>query len=291
MTFTSASEVVKSVKELCSLPDVYLQLHKLMQSPHFAPEDLVQIIGRDPALSARLLRIVNSPIYGFQSQIDTLARAIIVVGLDDLQHLVLATTVMDRFAALPVEWVDMTAFWIRSVHCAITCKLLATGCAALHTDRLFLAGLLHDIGSLVLYQTMPDEALRVLRAINHDRRLLIGIEQTLLGFTHAEVGKEMLKSWGLPESLYSIVGDYPAPSMAQQHKLDAYILNLACRLVDNLAVGVSAAEAADQLDDQTAAMIRLSREQIINIMAQAEEDFLQIFEALGPDAQGKSTPN
>jgi len=293
MLFASAREVVRSVKDLCSLPDIYLQLQKLLQDPHAVLDDIARVISQDPALSARLLRIVNSPVYGFQSHIETLPRAIIVVGLEDLQHLVLATTVMDRFDSLPAEWVDMTAFWMRSVHCALVCKRLANSSAALHADRLFLAGLLHDVGSLALYQTMPDQALRVLRATNHDRRLLIGIEQTLIGFTHAEVGRELLKSWGLPESLYNVVGDYPEPSMAQSHKLDAYILNLACRLVDNQALGISATDTADALDQATRDSIRLNREQIADIMEQTEIDFLQIFDVFtaGNANQGKSKPN
>lgn len=211
MAFSTAIELVNSVKALYSLPDIYFQLQQVIHDPRFTLQDVAHVIGRDPGLSARLLRIVNSPVYGFQARIDTLARAISIVGLDDLQHLVLATSVVDRFASIPVAWVDMTAYWLRSVRCALLCKLLTEHILALHAERLFVAGLLHDIGSLVLYQVMPEQALRVLRSIDNDRRLLAGFEQAIIGFTHAAIGKELLKQWGLPESLYAIIGNHLQP--------------------------------------------------------------------------------
>lgn len=294
MEFTTAEAVVKGVKNLYSLPDIYFQLNEMIRDPRFSLDDIGKVIGKDPALSARLLRVVNSPYYGFQSRIDTITRAITVVGVDDLYNLVVATCVVDRFAKIPTDLIDMTSFWMRSVHCGLLARLLAKNSAVLHAERLFLAGLLREVGALVLYQKMPEQALRVLLAIDHDRRLLPAFEQKIIGFTHAEVGRELLKSWGLPESLYEVIGHYLDPDVIQVHRLDAHILNLAGRLVDDSERGRAAEDTLLEIGEQTLGIIRLTREQIVLIVEQAAADFFQVFELLAPEKKfrtGIAKPN
>lgn len=282
MKSAAIEQLIAGSTELFSLPDIYFQLSEMIRDSRYSLADIGKVIAKDPALSARLLRVVNSPFYGFQARIDTISRAVTVIGIDDLCNLVLATTVVDRFAQIPDELIDMTSFWMRSMHCAVIARLLAKSGAVLHTERLFLAGLLHDIGSLVLSQKMPEQYLRVLLAANHDRRALAGFEQELIGFTHADVGRELLKTWGLPESLYETIGCYLDPADAQVHKLDAHLLHMAARLADcgQLADGIESTVAA--FSNQSLALVRLSREQIVSIMELAEEAFLQMFELLGP---------
>ena len=294
MSYANAAELVKDAKELFSMPDIYFQLNQMIRDQRFSLEDIGKVIAKDPALSARLLRIVNSALYGFQSRIDTIPRAIAVVGLDDLFNLVVATCVVDRFSRIPVELIDMTDFWMRSVHCAVVCKLLAKNSAVLHAERLFLVGLLHDIGSLVMYQKMPEQAFRVLLAIDHDRQLLTGFEQEIIGFNHAEVGRELLKLWALPESVYEVVGCYREPEKALTHKLDTHILNLANRLIENSELGKAAEDTLLEVSDQALAIVRLSREQIVLVMEQAAADFFEVFEMLAPNKKfghGIAAPN
>lgn len=294
MEYKSADELVKDVRTLFSLPDIYFQLNQMIEDQRFSLDDIGQVIAKDPALAARLLRVVNSSMYGFQSRIDTIPRAIVVVGIDDLYNLIVATCVVDRFAGVNSDLVDMVDFWTHSVHCAVLCRLLAKSSAVLHSDRLFLAGLLHDIGSLVIYQKMPVQAEQVLLAVNHDRRLLSGVEQEIIGFTHADVGRALLKLWSLPESLYEVVGCYRDPELAQAHKLDAHILNLATRLLENAQQGIPAEQTLAEMDDQELMLVRLSREQIVLIAEQAVADFFDVFEMLSPGKsfnQGRAMPN
>jgi len=283
MTFKNAQEVVVEAKDLFSLPDIYFQLNEMIHDPQCSLADIGNLIAKDPALSARLLRIVNSSYYGFQSKIDTISRAIVVVGIDDLYNLVVATCVVDRFAKIPTDLVDMTMFWLRSVHCGVVNKLLAKNCGVLNLERLFLAGLLHDIGSLVIYQLMPEQAAKVLLAIRHDRRLLVGIEQQVLGFTHADVGSELMRLWGLPESLYEVVACYRDPGLAVVHKFDANLLCLASRLVDDKEFGRPVEQTLVEIADQDLEYLRLNRRQIEQIMEQAEHEFHDVFEQLLPN--------
>lgn len=266
---------------LFSLPDIYFQLNEMIRDSRHSPAEIGAVIARDPALSARLLRVVNSPFYGFQARIDTLSRAITVIGVDDLYGLVVATCIADRFRQIPCELVDMAGFWRRSIHCAVLVRALAKRCAVLHAERLFIAGLLHDIGSLLLYHRLPEPSRQALLAANGDRRLIPGLEQNLMGFTHAEVGRELLKNWGLPESLYETVGCYLEPEQALLHKLDAHLLYMACRLADSKTPDERAHTAAG-FSKQSLTLARIGREQILEIADQVERELPQMLDLLSP---------
>lgn len=294
MRFANPEAVVMDAKELFSLPDIYFQLNEMIRDPRFSVADIGSVIAKDPSLSVRLLKLVNSSFYGFQSKVDTISRAISIVGLDDLYHLVISTCVVDSFAKISNDLVDMTDFWLRSVHCGVVAKLLGNQCPALNAERLFLVGLLHDIGSLVIYQKMPELAVQVLQAIGHDRRLLDKTEQDLLGFTHAQVGKELLCSWGLPGSLYEVVAFYRQPDMAVNYKADVLILNLASRLVDDREFGRPIEHTLLEIADQALALLHLKRNQIAVVIEQADIEYLQVFEQLmfsNHPAYGITKPN
>ncbi|WFP52075.1 HDOD domain-containing protein [Methylomonas sp. EFPC3] len=281
MKVAAIRQLVADATNLFSLPDIYFQLNEMIRDSRYSPADIGAVIAKDPVLAARLLRVVNSPFYGFQARIDTLSRAITVIGVDDLYSLVVATCIADRFRQIPGELVDMASFWRRSIHCAILVRALAKRCAVLHAERLFIAGLLHDIGSLLLYHRLAEPSRQALLAANGDRRLVPGLEQALLGFTHAEVGRELLKNWGLPESLYETVGCYLEPEQALLHKLDAHLLHIACRLADCKSAAERQATAAG-FAKQTLILVRISREQILEIADQVDQDLAQMLDLFSP---------
>ncbi len=282
MAELSSQLLIKDSLELFSLPDIYFQISEMIEDPRFTAKDMGQVISKDPGLSARLLKVVNSSFYGFESRIDTISRAITIVGINDLRSLVIATSVIDEFTRIPGELIDMTDFWLRSVHCGVVARLLAKACSVLHSERLFLAGLLHDIGSLVMYYKLPEKSLEVLLAADYDRRLVAGLEQEIIGFTHASVGAELIKSWGLPESLYDSIGCYLNPEVSLTHKLDAYLLNLSTSLVNMKQQGTCIDEVLQEFTDEALSILRLDKERIVEIMLKADEEFSHVFELMAP---------
>jgi len=285
MDQASSHSLIAGAVELFSLPDIYFQVSEMISDPRFSIEDIGQVIVKDPALSARLLKLVNSPFYGFQAKIDTISRAIIVVGIDDLKNLLLATSVIDTFNKIPCELVDMTAFWMSSVHCGVTARLLAKESSVLHCERLFLAGLLHNIGSLIFYHKMPETSLKVLLAAANDKNLIGGLEQEIIGFNHADLGGELIKSWGLPESLYETISCYLTPEVAQAYKLDAFLLSLSVYLMNALEQGILPEDVIVTLNLGRFSLIRLQKDQILAVVEQAETEFSLVFELMAPDKE------
>jgi len=275
--------LIQDSLEVFSLPDIYFQISEMINDPRYTADDMGKVIAKDPGLSVRLLKIVNSSFYGFQARIDTISRAITIVGIEDLKSLVLATSVIDKFNNIPVELVDMTDFWLNSVHCGLIAKLLAKESAVLHSERLFLAGLLHGLGSLVMYSKIPDKASEVLLAADYDRRLVGGLEHEIIGFTHADVGAELIKSWGLPESLYEAIGCYLNPEESLVYKLDAYLLCLASRLTSLAQQDETIESVLAEFSEQALLIMRLDSVSVTRMMEMVDAELSQVFELMAPN--------
>ncbi len=282
MQVITPQSLVENTLELCSLPDIYFQIREMISDPRFSMEDMGQVISKDPALSLRLLKVVNSSFYGFSARIDTVSRAISIVGINDLQNLILATAVVDSFSNIPSDLVDMTAFWMRSISCGVIARLLAKKSAILHSERLFLTGLLHDIGSLVLYAKLPSQSLEVLLTAANNRYLVADIEQEIIGFTHADIGSELIKAWGLPDSLAEAIRYYLNPEMALTYKLDTHLLFLAARLSDSAEQNKSVADILAEVPEETLIITRLNEQLITEVMQCANTEFSQTFELMAP---------
>jgi HD-like signal output (HDOD) protein len=268
MSLTPDALINKST-ELVSPPNTYLQLMDLLNDPDSSIDDISAVINTDPALTTRLLKIVNSPFYGFPSQINTISRAITIVGTRELIQLVLATTVIERFNGIPDDLIDMTMFWKHSLASAVTAKLLAKQAGQRSTERFFIAGLLQNIGSLVLYQSMPEIAREAINSAEFGNELLHMAEQRLLGFDHTHIGQALVQKWRLPESLEKVVRFHHTPSEADKHELDVAIVHIADILVTAVPFGHSGDQHVPPLDTKAWDLINLNVDDIPDLLETA----------------------
>ncbi len=208
MASLSPEDLIRQNVELASLPEIIVRLNQAVDDPFSTAKDISDIISEDPSLTARLLRIVNSPFYGFPSQIDTVSLAVTIVGTQQLRLLALASSTIRQFANLPNQFVTMETFWRHSFSVAVVARTIASLAKQPDTEQYFIAGLLHDLGSLIIYSTIPTLATE---AITHARRkdspLYVG-ERAVLGFDHAMVGAALLRHWNLPEPLIEAVAHH-----------------------------------------------------------------------------------
>ena len=226
--YPSKEELIKNAGTLMSFPDVCLQVNTMIDDPSCSASSIGEVLSRDSALTARLLKIVNSPFYGFSSRIDTVSRAISVIGLRELQMLVTTAAAVEAFSKISTRLIDMETFWRHSVFCAVIAKIIAEHCNVLHSERLFISGLLHDIGSLVLYQSLPEQVESILENIcAHRERSQHEIEHELLGYNHAELGAALLRKWQLPDSICEAVEFHHETEKSQRFAIETSIVGLA----------------------------------------------------------------
>ncbi|MBK6289584.1 MAG: HDOD domain-containing protein [Gammaproteobacteria bacterium] len=228
---TTAHALVADIRELVSLPEAYLHIQGLMRDPHSSVEDFTRAVQNDPGLVARVLQVANSAFFGLSRKVETISLAINLMGISRLHDLVLATSVISTFNGLRVTEMDMTRFWRRSIHTGILARMLAEECGIFDSERLFVSGLLHDIGHLVMYLRIPQQALAAMVQSREQSRPLRAIEKELLGFDYCEVGAALMQAWRFPESLQEICRLHADPGSARQFPRETALVNLAQHVV------------------------------------------------------------
>jgi putative nucleotidyltransferase with HDIG domain len=201
------AELVKGVGGLVTLPDVFIRINQLVEDPNSSATDIAKVVGQDPSFTVRLLRVANSSFYGFSSTIDTVSKAVTVIGTSQIRSLALATSVASSFDGLPNTLVSMEHFWRHSLYCALVARNLAKRARRCDPDAVFTAALLHDIGELVIFNRMPQQAKDALLLVldSADELPVYQAEQQIMGFDHAEVGGELARQWKLPPMLEECV--------------------------------------------------------------------------------------
>lgn len=237
-TGLTAKELVTGSIRLVSLPEVCIRVNEMLDEPAVTAADLGKVISQDTSLTARLLKIVNSSYYGFQARVETVSRAVTVVGLRELRGLVIAASAVETFSNVPDEILNKVRFWRHSLYCGVIARLLAEKCNVLHSERLFVAGLLHDIGKLVIAQRLPLETKNVVQQSESEGRLGLEVEQEILGFDHAEVGGELMKAWNMPDTLFESVAYHHHPNNAEAGVMETCLIHIANIFTDEAEQGL-----------------------------------------------------
>ncbi len=270
MSLTAQALVNKSL-ELVSPPNTYTQLNELMNDANSTTDDISNVINTDPSLATRLLKVVNSPFYSFPSQIDTISRAITIIGTRELTQLVLATSVINAFKGIPSVLINMDEYWEHSLACAIAARSLAQHCGHRAVEQYFIAGLLHNIGSLVLYQTVPELAKEAINSAQFGHEIIYKAEQRVIGFDHTDVGQALVQSWRLPSSLEQVVRYHHNPSLAEEFQVEVAIVHIADIMVSAAEFGHSGDNHVPPLDASAWDLLGLDVDVIPEILQQTAE--------------------
>ncbi len=281
---TTPATLVSGIDRLVSLPEVSIRINHLLSSSDYTSSSLAQVIAHDADISARLLRLVNSSFYGMPSRIDTIQRAVTIAGANEVRNLVMATTAIRTFTGIPSELVDMTLFWRHAVTTGVLAQAISEQGNTLHTERLFVAGMLHDLGRLVLYLTMPEKCRDVLYVTGGDEWILADTERELIGFSHTDVGAELFKSWGLPEGLQTVAMHHHQPKQAKDHPHDVAIVHIALAIARGHLAGFSLEEMLWAIEPAAWEITGLSPATLapqLPEMLQKAEEAISIFTQVG----------
>ena len=217
--------------KLFSLPQTLAEVLRVVSDESSGADDLAKVLSKDPALTTRVLRVVNSPFYGMSRKVGTVSQAVVTIGMRQVTALALSTSVYsmtDRWQAS----FDRVRFWRHSLETAIASRTLAVKCGHRQSEEMFVAGLLHDIGLLVLDRSFPDQYRRLWQK-SLDHGSTVDLEEEMWGTNHARVGQFLLEQWRLPETICEAVGHHHSvfPSGANNPEFKpSQIVNLANRI-------------------------------------------------------------
>lgn len=223
----SLDDFLEQKIDLLSLPQIVGQLQEVLNAPKASADDIAKIISNDIQLTASLLRLVNSPMYAPMHTIETVPRAVAVIGIRQLSSLAMGTTLInDMSTRLQEEGLEQ--FWQHSIACAVIAKRFAEQASLSEPERYFVDGLLHDIGRLFLLGAYPEESQKIRRVAAERGTTLHSVEVEVFGFGHAEVGHRILEKWKLSPATTDAVGFHHTPEkLSEAPHDDHHIIHLA----------------------------------------------------------------
>jgi putative nucleotidyltransferase with HDIG domain len=277
----SLDDLLSDVTSVPSLPLLYTRLDETINHPRSSIADIAKILSEDQGLAARVLKLSNSPLFGYFSKIDTITQAVTIIGIQQVRDLALAISVMGLFEGLPEDLITMELFWRHSIGSALAARALATSQREANLERFFVAGILHDIGRLVLFTKLPDLCREMIETARTEQRCLYEIERLRLGYDHADVGGALLRRWKLPQRVAEPVEFHHRCTQAGQFPRESAILHCADFLTHALEFGGSGDASVPPLIVAGWERLAISPFQLRSIINQIETQLDDISRTLG----------
>jgi len=265
--------VLATPSSLGSYGPLMHEIERALASPQCSLGMIADVIEKDIDLTARLLRFSNSAYCGFSTRLSTVTEAIGLIGIQQVQDLLTASSVIERFSGVSNEFVSVKSFWQHSLATGIAGRLIAMERRLPRPDRLFVSGLLHDIGRLVLILQAPKHAQKIFELYKKERILLREAEVRVLGYDHQNVAEALLKSWKYPMSLVLAVGNHHNPSGCEAARVEAAVVHLSDHLVNAMRVGSSGERFVPPLNPQAWATLGIKPDALAMIVRGIDEQF------------------
>ena len=193
-------EIIKGLEKLPTLPGIAMKILELVRSEDTNLKEIADVFSTDPPLSAKVLKLINSPFYGVRTQVTSVPHAVNLLGLNTVKNLALSFSLLRDYPKVNKEDFDYTSFWKQSLIGAVSCKLIAEKVIPSFAEDAFFLGLIHNIGILALIRCMPQQYSLVLKEKDRTLCSYHEAENQILGFNHMEIGGSLIRTWGLPET-------------------------------------------------------------------------------------------
>jgi len=222
------------VDSLPTLPQMYQQICEMADDPATTVADFGALISEDPALTGKLLKLVNSALYSFPRRVSSITRAVVILGFNAVKQLSLSISIVKMFKPVESSGFDLISFWEHSVATAVLGKAIGQRIGMEAVEEIFVGGLLHDIGKLVAHEHFLEAYTEALDSIPERHRYLLEAEVEALGVDHTWIGRMIAERWKLPDNLVDMIRYHHRPEVAKHSVKAAAILQLA----DALAIGI-----------------------------------------------------
>lgn len=269
-------EAMSVIGDIATLPEVTVKIIALVEDPRSTARDLHKVIKTDPALSARLLKVVNSAFYGLPGQVATVDRAIVLLGLATVKNIAIAASIGRLFTGERISD-SFTAkdIWRHSVAVGVLTRQMHRH---LHShqpeaDEAFLAGLIHDLGLLVIRQAFPQQLADIIDRCAKEGRGFCEIEEQILGANHQSFGQALAAKWKFPQRLRTVLGYHHSPELlAPEHQAMCRLIGIADTVACEDKLGFPLTAAGQTVTPESLAAIDLSPDVLAEFRAALPEN-------------------
>ncbi|MEM9753521.1 MAG: HDOD domain-containing protein [Planctomycetota bacterium] len=278
----NVQSAIREISHIATLPEVTLKIIKLVEDPNSTAQDLNKVITNDPALGARILKVVNSAFYGLPGQIGSINRAIVLLGLNAVKNIAIAASLAKLFRGGKVcSCFDAKELWTHSIASATATKMLAEKAGLGLPDEAFLAGLIHDIGLMVEMQARRAEFVEAIETSHSQGRSLREVEAELIGATHEQFGQALCKLWKFPVSFQNVAGYHHRPlELPEDCRALPSLVHLADVLTKQLEMGYTGDVEEAEIDQEIKEALKLTQqdfEEVLATLPQAIEEAGSVF--------------
>lgn len=270
-----SEQIVKSaiqeISHIATLPEVTLKIIRLVEDPDSTAQDLNRIISNDPALGARILKVVNSAFYGLPGQIGSINRAIVLLGLNAVKNIAIAASLAKLFRGGKIcPAFNARDLWTHSIAVATGTRLLATRIDLGLPDEAFLAGLIHDIGVMVEVQARRTQFVDTMEKLEADKELTMRqAEADIIGANHEQFGAGLCQMWKFPASFVYVTGYHHDPMiLADDHRTLACLVHLADVMAARKEMGFSRSVERNEYDPQVLQFLDLAPNHLEEVEAE-----------------------
>lgn len=265
-------EIVNGVNSLPSLPGVALQVIRITDDPYSTVRELNEAILQDQTITAQVLRLSNSAYYGYPRRIATVSEAIGILGFTTIRDLVMAASVHNILSREVKGYQIATGdIWRHSITCAMTSRAIARRVRYPEADRTFIAGLMHDIGKVVLNIYVADAYNEIIRRMKEERLPFAAVEEEVLGFTHAAVGARVAERWNLHPDHVEAIACHHTPLDAKQNPKLAAIVHIADAVCMTMGIGLGGDGLYYPFVGEVLGIFGLSEQDMERIMSELAE--------------------
>lgn len=266
--------------KLATLPPIYYKTLEAVHDTSKSMADIADIVSTDPTLSAKILQLVNSSFYSLLKKVDTLTRALALIGTNHLMTIVTGVSVASKFKKTSSTILSMKEFWEHSISCGIVARMLASYIpGVVNSERYFVAGLLHDIGRLILVQNAPRQMQSAFQIAEAEDIPLYEAERHQLGFDHTEAGEYLAHKWNLTTTLKRMIRCHHEPEL-EQPEMDPGIVYVANFMVTALRSGSSGEDKLPAFQSKAWEHLCLSPSVLEAILLQLDHQLEEIYELI-----------
>jgi len=230
--------MIMTTRDLPAMPQVASKVLELSSDPNTSAQQLQQVISDDQAMTARILKIANSALYSCSRKIKTLTEAIVMLGFNSIRSLVVTSAARNLYNTKTSQTgLKERLLWEHSIGCAFACRIMASETKPALTEEAFLAGLMHDIGKLVLNIQTPDLFDQIVQVVYNENLSFASTEQDIFGFDHTHVGALLVNKWKLSPTLEEVIRNHHNDAALSPEAPLLLYLDLGNRLCHKLGIG------------------------------------------------------
>lgn len=272
MAIITLNELVNRVDEIPVFSQTVSKILKLIEDPRSEVRDIEKEILKDQGFTTKVLKLANSAYFGVCRQIKTVSQATTLLGFQAIKSMVLASSVGKVLTAeLPGYALEREALWKQSQACAITARVISNKIKFPQPDQAYTAGLLRDIGKVILDHYLNKQFQSVMDGVNEGNKSFIEVEEEILGFNHGQVGAKIAEKWKLPEDLVEAIAYHHQPEKAQLNPKLVAITHIADGLVMMMGIHIGADGLAYGFSETAMGLLGLSEQMLTEIMSEVAD--------------------